>query len=111
MNARPLRQDGRVISVVKKTGRTLVHDRRRAPVLEQLARGAIQALFRSAPANDQAAISRALVQEAIRWDASLRGAHEASSWASAQARRIDPLDSPSAALAAADAAFLPMGGE
>ncbi len=97
------------IREVKPTGRTLVHDRRRAPLLEAMCRTAIRSLFALAPDLDWPALSRALVQEVVRHDAALRGPHEAATWASAQARRIDPPETLPSARAAAKALFAAAG--
>jgi hypothetical protein len=70
----------------KRRGHTLAVDTRRAAHFEALAQDAIAGLLEAMPEDQRPGLARAIVQEAVKADAEVRGAHEAAAWAAKQAR-------------------------
>lgn len=70
----------------KRRGHTLSVDTRRAARFEALASDAIANLLEVVPEEQRPGLARAIVQEAVRADAEVRGRDEAAAWAAKQAR-------------------------
>jgi hypothetical protein len=70
----------------KRRAHTLTVDTRRAAHYEAMASNAIASLLEVVPEAQRGGLARAIVQEAVRADAEVRGPHEAAAWAAKQAR-------------------------
>ena len=70
----------------KRRGLTLLIDTARARRLEMQAREALAMLLAATPEDDRPGLARAIVQEAVRLDACVRGEDDARAWAAKQAR-------------------------
>lgn len=74
------------VVMTKRRGPTLAVDQARAARFEAQACAVIENLLEAVPETERAGLCRALVQEAVRADAEVRGRHEAAAWAAKQAR-------------------------
>lgn len=75
-----------VIKKRRRAPKTWAQDTARAARYEALAQDRIADLLQAVPEEERAGLCRALVQEAVRADAEIRGQHEAAAWAAKQAR-------------------------
>ena len=74
------------VTKTKRRAHTLAIDTRRAEHYEALASDAIASLLDVVPEDQRGGLARAIVQEAVKADAEVRGQHEAAAWASKLAR-------------------------
>jgi hypothetical protein len=70
----------------RRRSHTLAVDTRRAAHYEALAQDGIAGLLQAVPEDQRPGLARAIVQEAVRADAEVRGSNEAAAWASKLAR-------------------------
>jgi hypothetical protein len=70
----------------RRAAKTWQQDSARAAHYETLASDAIASLLEVVPEDQRPGLARAIVQEAVKADAEVRGAHEAAAWAAKQAR-------------------------
>lgn len=70
----------------QRRAHTLAVDSRRAAHYEALAQDAIAGLLEGLPEDQRPGLARAIVQEAVKADAEVRGPVEAAAWAAKQGR-------------------------